>query len=31
MDELSKREKENFNIVGFSTMAVRLTGVYKLL
>lgn len=31
MDELSKREKENFNIVGFSTMAVGLTDVYKLL
>ena len=31
MDELSKREKENFNIVGFSAMAVGLTGVYKLL
>ena len=31
MDELSKREKENFNIVGFSTMDVGLTDVYKLL
>ena len=31
MDELRKRAKENFNIVGFSPMATGLTGVQKLL
>lgn len=31
MDELRKRAKESFNIVGFSSMATGLTGVQKLL